>query len=169
MKTAIYMLLPLILLNTKVAGAKTTATTAAKPAATVTAAPVSIESAYIYKPLQGSRATAGYGTFKNTGKEDVTVSIVSLDGFKAVELHETVAENGMMKMRKVENFIVKKGGTFELKPGGNHIMLFDPSQEFKEGETLQVVFKSGDKQFSLPFELKARDKKPEQKNPHAHH
>ncbi|AGH94471.1 copper chaperone PCu(A)C [Pseudobdellovibrio exovorus] len=161
MKTAIYMLLPLLLLNTKIATAKTTAKADANP--------ITVEGAYIYKPLQGSRATAGYGTFKNTGKDDITIAIVSLDGFKAVELHETVSEDGMMKMKKVDSFVVKKGGSFELKPGGNHIMLFDANKEFKEGETLNVVFKNGDKQFSLPFELKARDKKPEQKNPHAHH
>lgn len=126
--------------------------------------PVSLESGIIYKPLQGSNATAGYGTLKNKTAEAVTLAVVSADGFKAVELHETITTGGMMKMQKVDSIRIDKNGSFEWKPGGNHVMLFDPTKDFKENEEVLVHFKSGDKKISLPFKIK-----PRVEDSHQHH
>jgi hypothetical protein len=44
-------------------------------------------------------------------------------------------------MRKVEGFDIPAKGTFELKPGGPHLMFMDIKRPFKEGETIPVTLK----------------------------
>ena len=120
------------------------------------AAQLQVEGGYVFQPMTGSNATAGYGIFKNTTNKDATLAIVSAEGFKAVELHETVESEGRMNMRKVENFQIKKNGSFELKPGGHHIMLFDATKEFKEDDEVKVSFKFNSKDVTIPFKIKLR-------------
>lgn len=128
-------------------------------------AAVSVEDGVILRPLKGSNATAGYGILKNTSARPVTLSVIGAAGFKAVELHETVSENGMAKMRKMETVKIEPGEKFVLKPGGNHIMLFDPTRELHGGEKLRIEFNDGKEKFSLPFTVKARS----EEESHSHH
>jgi hypothetical protein len=46
-----------------------------------------------------------------------------------------------MKMREVKGFDVPAGGTFELKPGGAHLMLMDLKRPFKKGEKVPLTLK----------------------------
>lgn len=119
-------------------------------------APVGVTGSYAYLPVKGTNATAAYGVIENATKKELTLSVVSADGFKAVELHETVSEKGMMKMKKKDSFKLKAGEKLELKPGGNHIMLFDAQRDFIDGMAVQITFKAGDQTFSLPFAMKPR-------------
>ncbi|MBX3022948.1 MAG: copper chaperone PCu(A)C [Bdellovibrionales bacterium] len=117
-----------------------------------------INDGYIFQPLKGSNATAGYGILKNVSGKDAALTVVSAEGFGAVELHETVPVDGLMKMRRIENFHLGKDASFELKPGGNHVMLFDPTKDFKEGDTVHVNFKLDDKSVAVPFQVRLRNK-----------
>ncbi|MBX3040955.1 MAG: copper chaperone PCu(A)C [Bdellovibrionaceae bacterium] len=121
---------------------------------------------FVFLPLKGSNATAGYGILRNQSSEKITLSVVSAEGFKATELHETVEEKGLMKMKKVESFAIEPKGSFELKPGGNHIMLFDALKELRDGETVSVTFQTNKGPVKVPFKLKPRTETPD---PHAHH
>ncbi len=132
--------------------------------AKVESKPFEVKEGYIFQPTKGSNATAGYGLLKNISTKEIKITVVSADGFKAVELHETVAEKGMMKMKKVESIQLSKDGTFELKPGGNHIMLFDPTKEFKDGDLIRVTFDVDKNQVTIPFAIK-----PRATAPHGHH
>ncbi len=126
--------------------------------------PVEVENGIIHRPLKGTNATAAYGTLKNTSSEPVVLSIVSAEAFKAAELHQTTSEGGMAKMSKMENVRIEPGSAFELKPGGNHVMLFDPSRVIKENEELKIFFLNGKEKFSLNFKVTTRASES-----HAHH
>ncbi|MBA2890643.1 copper chaperone PCu(A)C [Nonomuraea soli] len=68
--------------------------------------------------------SAAFGTLTNTSGQDITVLSASTPVSPMVELHETVEDGGKSVMRaKDGGFVVPAGGTLELKPGGNHIML----------------------------------------------
>lgn len=121
------------------------------------AANFEIKDAYIFQPLTGAAATAGYGTIKNPSNKEITVEIVKAEGFKAVELHETVSKEGMMSMQKVESFKVPQKGSFELVPGGNHIMLFEPSKNFAENDKVKVTFKVNGKTLEQSIVVKSRN------------
>lgn len=124
-----------------------------------------VSQARIFVPMKGTNATGGYGVFKNTSKEKITVKIETAEGFKAVELHESLEKDGRMAMQKIESFDIQPGATFELKPGGHHIMLFDATKEMKVAGAVPVTFTVNNKAQTIEFKLEERVKKEE----HHHH
>jgi len=42
----------------------------------------------------------------------------------AVEIHNHIEEDGIMKMRQIDGITIKAGETVELKPGSFHLMMF---------------------------------------------
>ena len=127
---------------------------------------LTITDARIFAPIKGTNATAGYGVLKNDGAKAVTVVIGTVDGFKATELHETTEKDGKMKMSKVEKVVINSKQSFEMKPGGHHIMLFDATREIKEGDILPVQFLVDGKKESYDFKVVPRVQKEEM---HHHH
>ena len=120
----------------------------------------------IFAPLKGSPATAGYGTFVNSTDKDIKLTINKAEPFKAVEMHETLEKDGKMAMEKVETLVVPAKGSLELKPGGNHIMLFDPKRDVKLEENIKVSFKQDGKNKEYTFKVVPRVEASEQ---HHHH
>jgi len=59
-----------------------------------------------------------------------------------------------MQMRKQDGLDVPAGGSVELKPGGNHIMLIGLTRALNEGDTLTLTFvfeKAGEVNVALPI------------------
>lgn len=129
---------------------------------------IKLENGIVYLPLEGVRVTAGYGNIKNVTKNNIKISIVSAEGFKAVELHETSEKDGMMKMQKVDSFEILKNKSLNLKPGGHHIMLFDPTSKFEEGQLIPITFTDGKQNFNLDFKIQSRDHS-KKSDDHKHH
>ena len=111
----------------------------------------------IFLPLKGAKATAGYVGIKNDGDQEVVLTLKSVEGFKAVELHETVEKDSQMVMQKVDSFKIPAFTKMDLVPGGKHIMLFEPTREFKEGEKVQAIFMAGKHEIKLPLKMVTRD------------
>lgn len=119
-------------------------------------ATVEVTGAKIFAPMKGSTATAGYAVIKNTSDKEVVLKVVKTEPFKAVETHQTKEKAGKMAMEKVESFKIPAQGSLELKPGGNHIMLFDPNREVKVGEELVVHFDIDGKTVESKFKVESR-------------
>ncbi|GAA0486217.1 hypothetical protein Ade02nite_09940 [Paractinoplanes deccanensis] len=84
----------------------------------------------------GSGMTAAFGTLVNDTGKDVTV-LKAATSVSPMELHEMAMDNGKMVMRpKTDGFLVKAGGTHELSPGGDHLMLMKPTAPIKPGDEL---------------------------------
>ena len=89
-----------------------------------------------------SRATApaaptgaGYMVITNTGSEPDRLIAASAPHAEMVELHESMMENNVMKMREVEGGIeIPAGATVTLEPGGLHVMFMRLKEPHKEGE-----------------------------------
>ncbi|MGB7405273.1 MAG: copper chaperone PCu(A)C, partial [Pacificimonas sp.] len=71
-------------------------------------------------PAVEGRPAAVYGEITGTGKTDRLTGIL-VDG-TAIELHETIDEDGIMRMVPQEAFELPAGGTLSLAPGGKHGM-----------------------------------------------
>lgn len=71
-----------------------------------------------------------------------------------VELHETINDNGVMRMRpRPEGFEIPAHSTLELKPGGKHIMLVDLAAPLVAGQQISVTLHfatAGDRQLAVP-------------------
>jgi copper(I)-binding protein len=70
---------------------------------------------------------AVYFTVVNPGSRSDRLLRVETGAAERAETHETVEENGVMRMvARPEGFEVPAGGTLELQPGGKHVMLVGP-------------------------------------------
>jgi len=55
------------------------------------------------------------------------------------QLHTTITDNGVMKMRPVSAIDLKPGASVTLKPGGMHVMLMDLKQPLKNGDSFPIA------------------------------
>jgi len=83
-----------------------------------------ISSARVLPPFPGRDTAAGYMSLTNHNKTDDKLLSVTSPISGAVEIHNHIEENGVMKMRQVEGILLKAGETIELKPGSFHLMMF---------------------------------------------
>ena len=75
--------------------------------------------------------------------EDLILTSVTSPKIKTVEMHNTILEKGIMKMRMTHEIKIDHGKTFEFKSGGSHLMLMDFKGPLKAGQqvTLTLHFK----------------------------
>ncbi|MYD98863.1 MAG: copper chaperone PCu(A)C [Gammaproteobacteria bacterium] len=83
-----------------------------------------VDNAWIRTPVADRTVTAGYCEITNTGPTPVAITGFTAEGLR-VEIHETIDEGGMMRMRPVPRLHLAPGETASLAPGGKHLMLFD--------------------------------------------
>lgn len=82
---------------------------------------------------------AVYVTITNRGAAADALLSATSDAATTVELHETIHEGGVMKMRPQQRFDVPAGGRVEMKPGGRHIMLLGLTHDLKPGDTVTLT------------------------------
>ncbi|CAJ1778394.1 copper chaperone PCu(A)C [Aeromonas veronii] len=73
----------------------------------------------------GSPNTAAFMVLKNDADQPVKLVVAASAAAGRAELHTHLHENGVMKMRQVENIEIPAKGEAVLKPGSLHIMLFE--------------------------------------------
>lgn len=103
-------------------------------------AQVQIDKPWARATAPGSKVAGGYMLIRNQGAADRLVA-ASSPAAARVELHVHINDNGVMKMREVPGYDVPANGSFELKPGGAHLMFMDIKRPFKEGEKVAVKLK----------------------------
>lgn len=93
-----------------------------------------------------ARATAAAGEngavymmISNHGTADDRLMGASTTVAAKTELHITLNENGVMKMRPIADVAVKAGGSAEFKPGGMHVMLLGLKQPLKAGDSFPLT------------------------------
>lgn len=104
-------------------------------------AQVAIEKPWLRATAPGAKVGGGYLTIRNPGAAADRLVGASSPAAARVELHVHVKEGEVMKMREVRAFDVPANGSFELKPGGAHLMFVELRQPFKEGERVPVKLK----------------------------
>jgi copper(I)-binding protein len=110
-------------------------------AATPALAQIQIEKPWTRATAPGAAVAGGYMVIRNAGVAGDRLASVSSPAAAKVEMHVHVNDNGVMKMREVRGYDVPAKGSFELKPGGAHLMFVDIKRPFKEGDRLPVKLK----------------------------
>lgn len=110
--------------------------TAEAPAATSTPAGDSLSITDPWVKSAASGMSAAFGVLENASDTDITITSVSSEASQMIELHETVEnDSGAMVMQeKKGGFVVPAGGSYELAPGANHIMLMGLTAPLVAGE-----------------------------------
>lgn len=80
-----------------------------------------------------ARSGAAYLAIANNGTTPDRLIGVQTPAAKKAHLHESVMENGVMKMRPVEGIDIAPGDAAVLEPGGFHIMLMGLKAPLVEG------------------------------------
>jgi len=85
--------------------------------------------------------SAGYFALTNNTDDVIRISSVTSPEFESVEIHESLLENGVAKMRRIPELSIAAKSTVTLERGGKHLMLKGPT-----GTATQITlnFLSGD-------------------------
>ena len=73
--------------------------------------------------LSGMEITAGYFSVINRSQQALKITSLNSATLRSVTLHETIYENGLVKMRPVPSLIIPPKTTVRAEPGGLHLML----------------------------------------------
>jgi copper(I)-binding protein len=95
----------------------------------------------IKKPMPGMHMSAGYLSLTNTSDDPITITAVSSPQFAAVEMHETIIEDGVSRMVELAELAVPPSSTVNFEPGGKHLMLMRPTGELQQ---VTLDFHAGD-------------------------
>jgi copper(I)-binding protein len=102
-------------------------------------ADLAISGANVRAVPPGTPNSVAYMTISNAGATDRKLVKADSPVARVVELHTHTSDNGVMKMRQVQDVPIKANDQTELKPGGYHIMLIDLRQTPREGDTVPVT------------------------------
>ncbi len=86
---------------------------------------LSVSEIRVTAPVPGSGISAAYFSLRNPGDVPIRISQVSSPHFASVEIHETVLESGIARMRRVDELTLGAGERIAFSPGGLHLMLAD--------------------------------------------
>jgi copper(I)-binding protein len=104
--------------------------------ATAADAQVEIEQAWARATAPGAPVAGGYMTIRNKAQTPDRLVGASSAAAARIELHVHIKDGEVMKMRQVSAYDVPAKGTFELKPGGAHLMFLQITRPFKEGDKI---------------------------------
>ena len=100
---------------------------------------VQISDAWSRATPPGAKIAAGYLTIRNQGATADRLIGASSPAAARVEPHVTEKQGEVMRMREVKGYDVPAKGSYELRPGGAHLMLVDIKRPLKEGDKVPLV------------------------------
>lgn len=126
--------------STGSAGSQSPTSAAAGEASAAAQTGLSLERAWV-KTAKKGEMTAVFGTLTNHTDAPIVVRSAKTPVAGMVQLHETVVDGGgSSKMQeKKAGFTVPAHGDYELKPGGDHIMLMKLTGDIQPGEQITVA------------------------------
>ena len=107
---------------------------AVAPVARAATPSIELSEAWTRPSIGAARTGAIYVTIANHGPKDEQLLAADTPVAGKSQLHQSLEEDGIMKMRAVPSLTIKAGATIQCKPGGLHIMLFDLTQPLKAGD-----------------------------------
>ena len=99
---------------------------------------VQVSDAWARATTSSARVGGAFMTLKAVGGADRVVS-VSSPVAETIELHESINDGGVMKMREVPRLVLAPGQATVLKPGSYHIMLIGLKKPLNRGENFPLT------------------------------
>ena len=90
----------------------------------------------IARPVPGVSMGAGYMTLRNPSGQSVRIDHIESPQLISVEMHESVHEDDVARMRALAELLIPAGQSVTFEPGGKHLMIRHP-QPSPETITLQ--------------------------------
>lgn len=132
------------------------------------AASVAVENAWVRAMPPGQSVTALYFEVVNHSDETCTLTAVSTSAAERTDLHRTVEEDGMARMRLQEFVAIEPHSTLQLAPSGDHVMLYDVAERLEPGDRIAAEVDLGDCG-QVSIEAEVRDATGSAREHHHHH
>jgi len=104
---------------------------------------LSVENAWVRAAPPNARVMVAYASVRNISEYTIWITGAGSALFKAVELHETIEENGVASMVHVDFVKLAPGESVEFEPGGKHFMLFSPLASSSPGDSIEFKLHLG--------------------------
>lgn len=116
-----------------------------EPTVTAPDEAVLVSDARVRPTRAGSANTAAYMTLRNANTTEVRLVGVRAANVEAVELHETVTDGSVARMRPVDGVVIPSESQVDFAPGGYHVMLIGVEGDLAPGQAvpLTLVFADG--------------------------
>jgi hypothetical protein len=100
---------------------------------------ISVSGAWSRATVAGQPSAAAYLTIINRGGDDKLLKVSTPLG--QATLHSTTMDNGVMRMRPLEEVDVPARSQVEFKPGGMHIMIMGVKQPLVTGSNFPLTLR----------------------------
>ena len=97
-----------------------------------------IENAWIAEAPPVSKVMVAYMTIKNTASQAIEIVRAESKIYSSIEFHETKHEDGMARMLRHDSLTIPAASSIQLKRGGKHLMLFNPTKPLKAGDSVII-------------------------------
>ena len=104
-------------------------------------APLVASDVRVTAPMPGAQMSAGYLTLTNNSAADITITHVTSPQFGNIEMHESVIEDGVARMIRLNDVTVPGKSSVDFTRGGKHLMLMQPREQL---ETVSLDFHADD-------------------------
>jgi len=104
---------------------------------------IKIKNAWIASTQESDDMSVAYMSLFSD--EDLILTSITSPTIKTIEMHNTILEKGIMKMRMAHEIKIDHDKTFEFKSGGSHLMLMDFKGPLKAGEKVNLTLHFKDK------------------------
>jgi hypothetical protein len=81
----------------------------------------------VTRPMPGAGMSAAYLSLTNNTEATIRITRVTSAQFGSVQLHESILDNGIARMRAIPALEIPAGETLTLQRGGKHLMLMRPT------------------------------------------
>jgi copper(I)-binding protein len=98
-----------------------------------------IEAPWARASVGTMRPSAAYMIIRNAGERPDRLLRVETPAAAEAEIHATVMEHDMMRMRPAEGLEIPPGDELRLEPGGLHVMLMQLQHSLDEGASLPLT------------------------------
>ena len=95
--------------------------------------------AWIREAPPNASMLAGYVTITNNSDQERILTSAKSKQFKMVEIHKTIIEDGVAKMRRQDDLAIPAGSSLVLEPGSYHLMLMMPKSALKADDQVTVT------------------------------
>ena len=114
----------------------------------VAAKSVEVKGSYIRATIPGQANSSAYFKLKNNSEKDHALVNVTSPVADQVQIHVSIEEKGVAKMRRVSEVALGSHKQAALEPGGMHVMLLGLKKGIQLGETipLTLAFEDGSSQ-----------------------
>lgn len=101
---------------------------------------IQVDHAWARPTIGSSTTSAAYFTITDSGAPDRLVSVATPVAGHA-DVHESVDDHGVMKMRGVSGIALETGKPVRFAPGGYHVMLMELKQPLKPGDSFPITLR----------------------------